>query len=205
MNANQFFYISDQSQNELETHSLFIPKSFSVCLEKDSLLPQGRLCCVTHLSCSCGSPDESSLRNKRGAFLVHDLRRCSLSEGWRHKCSGRESGVLVLIWLPTPPLYLGLCVFIIQLNLLGNILTDIPRSVSPDWFQFQTSWQRRSSITAPIPSLWLYRLPSNSCVSFVSSALFLLPPLFWTVHVAIALSILHVGCLVVCTAKVCMI
>lgn len=113
-----------------------------MCLEKDSFLPQGSLCCVTHLSCSCGSPDESSLRNKRGAFMVHDLRRCSLSEGWRRKCSGRESGVLVLIGLPTPPLvFRVVCPHpqFIQLNLLGNILTDIPRSVSPDWFQFQTT------------------------------------------------------------------
>lgn len=100
-----------------------------MCLKKGSLLPQGRLCCVTHLSCSCGSSDKSSLRNKRGAFLVHDLRRCSLL-GWRRcECNGRESGVLVLIWLPTPPLYLGWCGFIIQLNLLGNLLTDTPRSV----------------------------------------------------------------------------
>lgn len=158
-----------------------------MCLEKDSLLPQGRLCYVTHFSCSCGSPDKSSLRKKRGAFLAHDLRRCSLLGWWkRYERNSRESGVLALIWLPTPPLYLGWYIFIIQLNLLGNIFTDIPRSVSPGWFQFQSSWQRRSSTTALTPSLWPYHLPSNSVSPWSPLRCFSCPLCFeqcrWLLH-----------------------
>lgn len=48
------FHISYQSQNELETWSLFIPKQFSVCLGKGQSPILVQPCCVPHLSYSCG-------------------------------------------------------------------------------------------------------------------------------------------------------